>query len=72
MNLVGTLGLGINRMLVKDIQMAQMNGTIRKTISNTIAGVENNQANRDSCRRYVENFPAATRYPSFSRWGLPY
>lgn len=48
MNLVGTLGLGINRMLVKDIQIAQMNGMIKNTISKTIAGVENNQANLDS------------------------
>jgi hypothetical protein len=51
MNFVGTLGFGINRMFVNDIQMAQMKGITRNTISRTTAGVENSHANRASFRR---------------------
>lgn len=51
MNFVGTFGFGINRIFVKDIQIAQTKGMIRNTISKMIAGVEKSHANRDSFRR---------------------
>jgi hypothetical protein len=47
---VGTFGLGIKRMLVKDIQIAHMNGIIRNINSKIIAGVEKSHPSVDSLR----------------------